>query len=136
MKISNQEEPRWPSSLLRLLAEAARLGNTPRLTRAISRSRLEDDLDRELDFSCRGACSAQKSSYTGGCASSVKYIRIVGSYRWRKISMIEYVEHLRTELHVEVLGNFSNVIVLKYREIDFRRAGPNEDISTCVAFQV
>jgi len=49
MKISNQEEPGWLSSLLRLLAEAARLAkhSPASLTSDQQISRLEDYLDRD-----------------------------------------------------------------------------------------
>ena len=50
--------------------------------------------------------------------------------------MIQNIEKLRAELHVEVLGNFSNAIILEDRKIEIGKAGSNQDIAPGVATKV
>jgi hypothetical protein len=102
----DEDEP--PSGALR--------AKTPR-----SPPQLEDDLQGELDFS-RGGCSpGQESGYASWRARWIEDVRVVRCDGRREVRMIEHIEHFRAELNVESLGNFANVVVLEYREINARQ---------------
>src|ERR1700726_7109 len=95
---------------------------------------LEDDLQSELDFSRGRGCPAQESSYTSWRASCIEDVGIVGG-DWRcEVRTIEHIEHFRTELNVEGLGNLADIVVFKDREINVEQARRNHDIPTGIAF--
>src|ERR1700681_564178 len=107
------------------------------LLRAQSRRsplQLEDDFQSELDFSRGRGCPGQESGYASWRPSWIEDVGIVGGDRRCEVRMIENIEHFRTELNVEGLGNFADVVVLEYREINFSQAWRNCDVSARVAF--
>lgn len=81
--------------------------------------RLEDDLEGELDFSRGGGRPGQEAGNASWGPSWVEDVGIVGGDRGCEVRMIEHIEHFGTELNVEGLGNFADVVILEYREINF-----------------
>jgi hypothetical protein len=105
-----------PANVVRCcqLSEPASARQDPR-----SPLQLEDDLQSKLDFSRGGGCSGQESGNASWRPSWIKDVRIVGCDRGCEVRMIKDVEHFRTELNVEGLGNFTDVVVFEYREVNF-----------------
>jgi hypothetical protein len=83
---------------------------------------LEDDLKGELDFSRGGGCPGQESGYASWGARWIEDVGIVGGDRRCEVRAIEHVKHFGTELNVEGFGNFADVVVLEYREINVQQA--------------
>src|ERR1700730_16382842 len=66
---------------------------------------LEDHFDGELNLSRRGGGSGQHSCCRRQCSRPIEDVRVGGHGRRRKIGVIENVEDLGAELHIESLGN-------------------------------
>ena len=66
----------------------------------------------------------------------IKKIRIVRIERQRKVCAIENVEHLGSELYVEVLRNLSDGIVLQEREIKVNEARSGYGVSSGIPAKV
>ena len=91
---------------------------------------LEQYFDRELDLPLRyrrsqqGTCGPSGSTEWVSCG--VENIRIaVARSGDEEVRVIYDVEHLHPELHVEILGNAFNGIVLENREIQARDSRAN-----------
>jgi hypothetical protein len=75
---------------------------------------LEDYFHGELNLARGGGCPGELTYTLRQRPSSIEDVS-VGRGRWRgKIRMVENIEYFRAELHIEVLGNSLDVIILEY----------------------
>jgi len=82
---------------------------------------LKDDFKGELDLSGGGGCPGQETGNASWRASWIEDVRIVRGDRRCEVRVIKHIEHFGTELNVESLGNFADVVVLEYRKINVRQ---------------
>src|SRR5437899_9674626 len=102
---------------------------TPRL-------RLEDYFDRKLNFPCGCSSSREQTCHASICSRRIENIRVVGG-RWRsEVGVVHNVEDLGAELHVEVLRDPLDVVVLEHGEVQIRYARADQDIPTGIASEV
>ena len=77
-----------------------------------TRPRLEDHFDSELDLPLRDGRPGQPARHAGRCSSPIENVRVVRSGRRRKVGMVHDVKDLSAELHVEILRDLLDAIVL------------------------
>src|SRR5258708_3361580 len=77
------------------------------------RPRLEDFFDCELDLARGGSGSVEQSRRVRELPCTIENVRVGGGGRRSKVSVVENVEDLRAELHIELLGNPLDVTVLE-----------------------
>src|SRR5713101_855342 len=99
-------------------------------------SLLPDHLERELDDPRGGRCRSYYARTAAGSSRFIINIRIVGIYRQRKVRAIENIEHLGSELHVEIFRNLSDGIVLEKREIKVHKPRSRNDVSTSISAKI
>ena len=90
----------------------------------------------ELNFSRRGCGRGQLTSNARGRASRIEDISIVWRDRHGKVGVVQHVEELGAELHVEVLRDFSNTIVLEDRKVQIGQTWSDQDITPGVTTKV
>ena len=78
---------------------------------------LKDYLHRKLSLPRRCGCTAQRTSHGIQVSSTIEDVRVRWGGGWGKVGMIENVEDLRAELHIESLRDPLDVIVLEQREV-------------------
>jgi hypothetical protein len=61
---------------------------------------------------------------------------MVGNYRRLKVRMIQNIEDLGPELHIEGFRNLPNVIVLEKRNIEVEEARSRYDVATRIAQKI
>src|SRR5215469_149200 len=98
--------------------------------------RLPNYLDGELNFSRSSGCPRQQTCHTGGRPGGIENIGIIRSHRRAQISVVENIEYLRAELHVEVLRDPANVIVLEDGEVHVHQSRTNQDVAAGITTQV
>src|SRR2546427_2643255 len=102
---------------------------TPRL-------RLEDHFDRKLNFPRGRSRSRQQTRHSSWCSVREKDVRVVGSRGRREVGVVHNVEDLGAELHVEVLRDTLDVVVLEHREVQIRDAWADQDVPACIASKI
>src|SRR2546427_7125948 len=97
---------------------------------------LEDDFDCELNFPrCCGG-TGQRTSHGVQVSSTIEDVRVRGGGGRSKVDVIQNVEDLRTELHVESLRDPFDVIVFKQREVQRCDARADQNVAAGIAAQV
>src|SRR5260370_25103153 len=97
---------------------------------------LKDYFDGELDLPLRNRRSYQGTrSRTGqGCSVRCKNVGVAVTRAWRsEVRVIENVEHFSAELHVEILRDFFDAVVLENREVQTGYARANQAIAAGIA---
>src|SRR5260370_33595255 len=102
-------------------------------TSSTANQMLKDDLYRKLTFPCGCSSSRQQTCLPSICSRRIENIRVVGGCGRSEIGVVENVENLSPELHVEVFRNSLNAVVFEHREVQGCYAGTDLDIATGIA---
>src|SRR5258707_2511384 len=100
---------------------------------------LKDYFDGELDLPLWNRRSYQGTrSRTGeGCSVRCKNVGVAVNRAWgSEVRVIENVEHFSAELHVEILRDFFDAVVLENREVQTGYARANQAIAAGIAAKV
>src|ERR1700722_7053284 len=98
-------------------------------------SKSENYFDRELYLPFRNRRSYQGARCRAGqgCPVCGEDVRVAVTRSWRgKVCMIENIEYFSAELHVEILRDFPDVIVLENREVQTGYARANQAVAASI----
>src|SRR6266851_8314448 len=95
---------------------------------------LPDQFECELNLAGRGLSGSQESRTLSTLTGFIKSSEVVRGRS--EIGAVENIENFRPELGIETLRDTSHVIVLKNREIQFRKARTNYHVSAQVAAEI
>src|ERR1700730_3665624 len=99
-------------------------------------SKLPNDLQCELDLPRIGGCRSQQTRGPGRGPGRIEDVRIVGSYRRGEVRVIQDVEELCPELHVEALRNSLDIVFFEQRKVPVRDPRPDQNVASRVAAKV
>ena len=103
---------------------------------------LEYDLNRKLNLSFRSGGFEQytrRATAARGqqCSRRVKDVGIAVAWTWRgKVGVIENIKHLQAKLHIEVLRDPLDAIILEDGKVQIGYARAHQDVATCVAAKI
>src|SRR5580704_6216644 len=95
-----------------------------------------DNLERDLNLARRGRCRGQQTRNPRRRPSGIEYVCIVGGYRHGEVRVIQDIEELCPELHVEIFRHSHDVVVFEYGEIQVRCTRPDHAIASGIAPQI
>ena len=91
---------------------------------------LPHDLDGELNFASRCLRGVYLAEAGYGRSGGVESLEII--HRWSKVRVVDDVEELGAELHIQV---FTNVVVLDHGEVEIDQSGPMMELRASVPNQ-
>src|ERR1700680_4623146 len=76
-----------------------------------------DNLQRKLDLSGVNRRRSQLTRGAGRRSSRIENVGVIGEYRHGEVRVIQDIEKLRPELHVEILRNPPHIVILEKGKI-------------------
>src|SRR6267142_350285 len=94
-----------------------------------------DNLQSELNLSCRRCCPRQQARIRIERAARIEDLRICQCRR-SKIRMIQYIENLHAELRIESFRDPFERVVLKKRKVQVGEPWSLQDVAAGIASQI
>src|SRR4029077_4919588 len=95
---------------------------------------LPDHFQCELDLPRRCRCQVNRARTTDRVPVLIEYLGVVEGCL--EVGSVQDIEDLRSELHVEILGDPSDVVVFECREIPVHQPGPGDSVAARITHQV
>src|ERR1700692_3410083 len=92
-----------------------------------------DNLQRKLDLSGVNRRRSHLTRNAGRRSSRIENVCIVGGYRHGEVGVIQDIEKLRPELHIETFRNPPDIVILEKGKIQVRNSWSDQDVATGVA---
>src|ERR1700724_2893657 len=92
-----------------------------------------DNLERKLDLSGVDRRRGQLTRNAGRCSRRIENVGVIGEYRHGEVGVIQDIEELRPELHIETFRNPPDIVILEKGKIQVRNSWSDQDVATGIA---